>query len=327
MRRRDFIVVLGGAAVWPISARAQQPGRPRRVGVLSGTAETDPDSLAGIAAFRQALAQRGWSEGRNILLEYRWGAGEVDRLRAHAKDLVDPAPDLIVAETTPAVSVMRRLAPMMPIVFLQAGNPVASGFVANLAHPGGNITGFTNFEPSMGGKWLELLKEIAPRVVRSAAIFNPETHTGQFWQVLEVSARTFGVEFKRIPVQDRVEIENALSGLALEPHGGLLVMPDSFLMTNRDLILALAARHSLPSIYPLRIYATNGGLLSYGNDRVDTYRRAAVYVDRILRGEKPSDLPVQAPTKFELTINLKTAKTLGLTVPQTLLARADEVIE
>jgi ABC-type uncharacterized transport system substrate-binding protein len=179
----------------------------------------------------------------------------------------------------------------------------------------------------MGGKWLELLKEIAPRVVRSAAIFNPETHTGQFWQVLEVSARTFGVEFKRIPVQDRVEIENALSGLALEPHGGLLVMPDSFLMTNRDLILALAARHSLPSIYPLRIYATNGGLLSYGNDRVDTYRRAAVYVDRILRGEKPSDLPVQAPTKFELTINLKTAKTLGLTVPQTLLARADEVIE
>jgi putative ABC transport system substrate-binding protein len=255
------------------------------------------------------------------------GAGDVDRVRAYARQLIDTAPDVIVAETTPAVTAVRQLTPTTPIVFLQAGNPVGSGFVASLAHPGGNITGFTNFEPAMGGKWLELLKEIAPRMLRTAAIFNPETHTGQFWKVLEGTAPSFGIVFDRIPVHDRVEIEHAIAGLAREPNGGLLVMPDSFLFTHSDLIIALTAQHKLPSIYPLRIYVTNGGLLSYGIDRVDVFRRVAAYVDRILRGEKPGSLPVQAPTKFELTINLKTAKALDLTVPASLLARADEVIE
>jgi putative tryptophan/tyrosine transport system substrate-binding protein len=326
VRRREFIALLGAAA-WPITAHAQQSERFRRVSVLSGTAETDLDSRAGMIAFKQALAQHGWAEGRNILLEFRWAAGDVDRMRADAKELSGAAPDLIVAESTPAATALRQVAPRTPIVFLQAGNPIGSGFVNSLSHPGGTLTGFTNFEPTMGGKWLELLKEIAPGIQRAAAIFNPATHTGQFWSVLEAIAPSFGVGLSRIPVHEPLDIERAVTDVAREPNGGLLVMPDSFLMTTRNLIIALTARHSLPSIYPLRIYTKSGGLMSYGNDRVDTFRRAASYVDRILRGEKPGDLPVQAPIKFDLSINLRAAKALGLTVPPSLLARADEVIE
>jgi len=328
VKRREFITLLGGAAAaWPLAARAQQRERMRRIGVLTGTAETDPETSLRIAALRQALAKMGWSENRNIVMDLRWGAGDPDRMRAHAKELIGLRPDVVVAESTPAAAALRQESAATPIVFMQVANPVGSGLVASLARPGGNLTGFTNFEPAMGGKWLELLKEIAPRVTRAIAIFNPETHSGQYWETTEAAARSLAVEFSRAPARDAAGIESAVAGFAREPNGGVLVMPDAFTLAHRELIIALTGRHRLPSISPFRVFTTSGGLLCYGVDQVETYRLAASYVDRILKGEKPAELPVQAPTKFELIINLKTAKALGLDVPWFLQQRADEVIE
>jgi putative ABC transport system substrate-binding protein len=273
------------------------------------------------------LGKLGWSEGRNLVIDFRWGAGDPSLTRVHAKELISATPDVVVAESTPAAAALRQETSAVPIVFLQVGNPVGSGFVASLAHPGGNLTGFTNFEPTMGGKWLELLKEIAPRVTRIIAIFNPDTHSGQYWQTMEAAVPSLAVEFKRAPVRDVTGIENAVADLAREPNGGVVVMPDAFTLTHLELIIALTARSRLPSIYPFRVFTVNGGLLSYGIDHVDVYRRAASYVDRVLKGEKPANLPVQAPTKFELIVNLKTAKALDLDVPWFVQQRADEVIE
>jgi putative ABC transport system substrate-binding protein len=325
--RRGFITLLGGAAAWPLAARAQQPGRVYRVGMLSGQPEADPENASRLAAFRQALGKFGWSEGRNLLIDMRWGAGDPGRMRVLAKELSGLAPDIVVAESTPATAALWQEIPKIPIVFSQVANPVGAGFAASLARPGGNLTGFTNFEPSMGGKWLELLKEVAPRVGRAAAIYNPETHSGQYWQSIEAAAPSLSVTFTRAPARDAAEIERAIEVLAGEPNGGLLVMPDSFTLTHRELIVALAERRRLPSIYAYRVFPGSGGLLSYGVDQVEIYRRVAAYVDRILRGASPGELPIEAPTKFELSVNLKTAKALGLEVPATLLARTDEVIE
>ena len=326
--RREFIALLGGAAAsWPLAAQAQQPGPMRRISVLSGLVESDPETPLRVVAFRQALGKLGWSEGRDLVIDFRWGAGDPSLLRVYAKELIGATPDVVVAESTPAAAALRQETSAVSIVFLQVGNPIGSGFVASLAHPGGNLTGFTNFEPTMGGKWLELLKEIAPPVTRAIAIFNPDTHSGQYWQTMEAAAPSLTMEFKRAPVRDVTGIESAVGDLAREPNGGVVVMPDAFTLTHLELIIALTARHRLPSIYPFRVFTVNGGLLSYGIDHVDVYRRVASYVDRILKGEKPADLPVQAPTKYELVVNLKTAKALGLDVPSSLLPRADEVIE
>jgi ABC-type uncharacterized transport system substrate-binding protein len=328
MRRREFIAVFGGVvAVWPMAARAQQHEQMRRIGVLVGFAESDPESPARLAAFRQSLERLGWKEGHNVRVEYRWGAGDPTRMRAHAKELIGTSPDVLVAESTPATAALQAETRITPIIFLQAGNPVGSGFVASFARPGGNLTGFTNYAPSMGGKWLELLKEVVPPLVRVAALFNPQTHTGQYWGVLEAAAQTVNVQFEKAAVANAVEIERAVEGMSGEPHGGLMVMPDSFTMSHQETIVASAVRHRIPAIYAFRAFPVNRGLMSYGMDMISVYRDAAGYVDRILRGEKPADLPVQGPTRFELVINLKTARALGLEVPPTLLARADEVIE
>jgi putative tryptophan/tyrosine transport system substrate-binding protein len=328
MRRRDFITLLGSAAAtWPLAARAQQGERIRRVGVVMVTKETDPETPLRAMAFRQALAKLGWSEGRNVVIDFRFGTGDLNRFRAQAKELTGLTPDVIVAESTPAAVALHQETAAVPIVFLQVANPIGSGLVASLARPGANLTGFTNFEPTMGGKWLELLKEIAPGVTRAVAIFNPETHSGQYWQSMEAAAPSLAVQFNRAPARQAAGIESAVAGLAREPNGGVVVMPDAFTLAHRELIVALTDRHRLPTIYPFRAFVDTGGLLSYGIDQVDIYRQAASYVDRILKGEKPAELPVQAPTKFELIVNLKTAKALGLDVPWILQQRADEVIE
>jgi putative tryptophan/tyrosine transport system substrate-binding protein len=328
MGRQELVALLGGAAVaWPLAAHAQQGERIRRIGVVMVTKETDPETPLRAMAFRQALAKLGWSEGRNVVIDFRFGTGDLNRFRAEAKELTGVTPDVIVAESTPAAVALRQETSAVPIVFLQVANPIGSGLVASLARPGANLTGFTNFEPTMGGKWLELLKEIAPGVTRAVAIFNPETHSGQYWQSMEAAAPSLAVQFNRAPAREAAGIESAVAGLAREPNGGVLVMPDAFTLAHRELIVALTARHRLPTIYPFRAFVDTGGLLSYGIDQVDIYRQAASYVDRILKGEKPAELPVQAPTKFELIVNLKTAKALGLDVPWILQQRADEVIE
>jgi putative tryptophan/tyrosine transport system substrate-binding protein len=328
VRRREFIALLGGGAVsWPLAARAQQGERIRRVGVVMVTKETDPETPLRAMAFRQALAKLGWSEGRNVVIDFRFGTGDLNRFRAQAKELTGVTLDVIVAESTPAALALRHETAAVPIVFLQVANPIGSGLVASMARPGANLTGFTNFEPTMGGKWLELLKEIAPGVTRAVAIFNPETHSGQYWQSMEAAAPSLAVQFNRAPARQAAGIESAVAGLAREPNGGVVVMPDAFTLAHRELIVALTDRHRLPTIYPFRAFVDTGGLLSYGIDQVDIYRQAASYVDRILKGEKPAELPVQAPTKFELIVNLKTAKALGLDVPWILQQRADEVIE
>jgi putative ABC transport system substrate-binding protein len=280
-----------------------------------------------LVAFRQTLNQLGWKEGISVRIDTRWGGGDPDRIRAYAKELIDTAPDIAVADSTPAALALQRESRTTPIIFIQAGNPVGSGLVANLARPGGNLTGFTNYVPSMGGKWLELLKEVAPRLARVAALFNPKTHTGQYWNVLEIATQSLGVTFGKAAVEDDSGIARAVEAMTGEPAGGLIVMPDSFTMSHRETIVALAALHRVPTVYPFRVFATQGGLMSYGMNRVAVYRDAASYVDRVLRGEKPGDLPVQAPTTFELVVNLKTAKSLGLDVPWFLQQRADEVIE
>jgi putative ABC transport system substrate-binding protein len=327
MRRRDFLGVLGGAAAMPLAARAQQASRVRRIAVLVGFAATDPDSPSHFAALRQALEQLGWKEGANLRIDVRFGAGDLQKMQLGAKELLELAPDVVIADSTPAALAMKRETQIKPIIFIQAGNPVGSGLVASMPHPGGNLTGFTNYIPSMGGKWLELLKEIAPRVERAAALFNPKTHTGQYWGVLEAAAPSANVTFSKAGVEDGAALARAVEAMASKPGGGLLIMPDAFTMSHRTEIVALAERHRVPAIYPYRVFAASGGLISYGMDRSGVYRDAAAYADRILRGQKPGDLPVQAPSKLELVINLKTAKTLALDVPAILQQRADEVIE
>jgi ABC-type uncharacterized transport system substrate-binding protein len=328
VKRRDFITLLGGvAAAWPLAARAQQASKVWRIAMLVGAAESDPEAPLSSEAFRQTLNRLGWKEGVNARIDTRYGAGDPDRMHAYAKELIGTAPDVAVADSTPAALALQRESRTIPIIFIQAGNPVGSGLVASLARPGGNLTGFTNYVPSMGGKWLELLKEVAPQLTRTAALFNPKTHTGQYWGVLEAATQSLGVTFSKSAVEDDGGIARAVEAMTGEPAGGLMVMPDSFTMSHRETIVALAARHRVPAVYPYRVFAANGGLMSYGMSRVGVYRDAASYVDRILRGEKPGDLPVQAPTKFELVVNLKTAKALGLDVPWFLQQRADEVIE
>jgi ABC-type uncharacterized transport system substrate-binding protein len=328
-RRREFITLLGGAAAaWPIAARAQQSGGEKRIGVLLGIAEDDPEAKARITAFLQGLNTGGWKEGHNVRIEYRFAAGSVDRVEDYAAELVQMAPDLIFANSAPAVAALRAQTRTIPIVFAQVADPVHAGLVASLARPGGNITGFTQFEPSIGGKWVETLKEIAPSITRLAVLGNSRN---PIWPKLlaasESVAPTLSVELTVLSVADAFGIEQSIETFAREPKGGLVVFTDIVNTVNRDLIIGLAGRYRLPAIYPYRFWASTGGLASYGIDNLDIYRRAASYVDRIFKGADPAELPVQTPTRFELVINLKTAKALGLDVPPTLLARADEVIE
>jgi putative tryptophan/tyrosine transport system substrate-binding protein len=329
MRRRGFIRLLGGAAAWPLAARAQQLDRMRRIGVLMAYAESDREAQAFVAAFREGLQKLGWTEGRNVQIDTHWAALDVEATQRFAKELVALQPDLILSQTTPTTAALLQQTRSIPIVFANISDPVGSGFVASLQQPGGNATGFINLESSMAGKWLELLKEIAPRVNRAAFLFNPATATYAEYYVnpFKAAAAAFAIQGNAAPVHDTSGIETVISAQAREPNGGLVVMPDSFTSFHRAEITLLAARYRLPAVYPHRIFAEFGGLLAYGTDRPDLFRRAATYADRILKGAKPADLPVQLPTKFELVINLKTAKALGLEVPPTLLARADEVIE
>jgi putative ABC transport system substrate-binding protein len=324
-KRREFIALIGGAAAWPLAARAQRVERLRRIAVLNNVAEGDPDTQVWIGAFRKRLDSLGWSEGLKI--DIRWGAGDLSRLRRYAEELVSTGPDVAFAESTPSIKALQQATRTIPIVFVGGSNPIGSGFVASLARPEGNITGFISFEPAIGGKWLGTLKEIAPRVTRAALIYNPQTHTGQYFQSIESAAQSLGVELVRVAFRDASDIERGIDDFARTPNGGLLVLSDPSNSLHRNLIVTLAARHRLPAVYPFRQFATTGGLVSYGVDRPDQYRRAAEYVSRILKGEKPAELPVQTPTKFELVINLKTAKALGLDVPLQLQQLADEVIE
>jgi ABC-type uncharacterized transport system substrate-binding protein len=327
VRRREFITLLGGAATWPLAARAQQPERVRRIGVLMYLAADDAEAQARLAAFTQALKQLGWNDSRNLRIDTRWATA--DDIRRHAAELAALAPDVLVAGTgTATVAPLLQATRAVPIVFALVIDPVGAGFVASLAQPGGNATGFTVYEYSMSGKWLELLKEIAPSVTRAAVLRDPAVASGigQFGAV-QIVAPSFGVAVSPVDVRDAGEIERAVTAFARGSNGGLIVTAGGPATSHRHPIIALAARHRLPAVYPTRYYVTAGGLISYGPDLIDQFRRAAGYVDRILKGEKPADLPVQAPTKFELVINLKTAKALGLELPPTVLARADEVIE
>jgi putative ABC transport system substrate-binding protein len=328
MKRRRFIRLLGGAAAWPLAARAQQGDRVRRIGVLQADDENDPEGKRRYSAFTQALADLGWADGRNVRMDLRWGGGDINRIRALAQELAGLQPDIILTHGTPATAAVQRETRTIPIVFANLADPVASSIVARLNQSGGNITGFALFPPTLPGKWLELLSEIAPGLKRAAIMFNPDTApVSAFMPSLETAAQSLKVVLTTAPVHSDAETETAIVALGHEPGGGLVVMPDIFTVAHRAPIILAAARHNVPAVYDLSAYARDGGLLSYGPDLVDNWRRAASYVDRILRGEKPGDLPVQFPTKFEMVINLKTAKTLGLTVPPSLLARADEVIE
>jgi len=318
MNKRKFITLLGGAAAWPLAARAQQM---RRIGVLISGDENDPR----LTAFTQALAGLGWNDGRNLRMDLRWHGGDSNRIHALAQELVGLQPDIIVTYGTPATASVQRETRTIPIVFAGAGDPVASGIVTRLDRPGGNITGFGNQEASLGGKWLELLSEIAPGLKRAAIMFNPNTAPVSYMPSLETAARSLKVEPVIRPVHTDVEIETAIIALGREPGGGLVVMPDAFTGVHRAAIIS--ARHNVPAVYAISEAAKDGGLLSYGVDTVDLFRRAASYVDRILRGEKPGDLPVQFPTKFTMVVNLKTAKALGLAVPPSIMLRATEVIE
>jgi putative ABC transport system substrate-binding protein len=330
MKRRAFITLLGGAAtLWPIAASAQQPGKVGRIGALMGIAESDPEARPRAMAFEHGLQELGWTAARNVRIDYRWAGDDPERMRAHATELVALAPDVILATSTPVMTVLHSATRTIPIVFVQVIDPVARGLVANLTRPGGNITGFVSFEFSMGGKWLETLKQIAPRVNRVAMIFNPGTAPfgESFVRVVEAAAPTFGVQPVAVPVRDPAELDRVIAAFAAKPNGGMIILPDVSNASHRDTIVALAARHRLPAVYPYRYFAVSGGLISDGVDTTDLFRRSASYIDRILKGAKPGELPVQAPTKFELVINLNTAKALGLDVPPGLSARADEVIE
>ena len=328
MKRREFITLLGGAtAAWPLAARAQQGERARRIGVLMNLAD-DAEGHARIAAFLQGLQQLGWTDGGNVQIDYRWAAGEADRFQRYAEELLALAPDVILASAAPSVQALQRTTRTVPIVFANVSDPVASGFVQSLARPGGNATGFMQFEFGLSGKWLELLKQVAPDVTRAAVLRDPEVGTGtaQF-AVIQAMAPLLRVEVNPVNVRDPSEIRRAVEAFARSPNGGLIVTASALAVRHRDLITMLAARHRLPAVYSFRNFVAVGGLMSYGIDQIDPYRLAAGYVDRILKGEKPADLPVQQPTKYDLVINLKTAKALGIEVPPMLLARADEVIE
>jgi ABC-type uncharacterized transport system substrate-binding protein len=330
MRRREFITLLGGAtALWPLAARAQQTDRVRRIGVLIAIySQTDREGQASIAAFLHTFQRLGWTDGRNVRIDYRWRAGDADRAKASAAELVRSAPDVIVVAGTPELAELHRLTSTIPIVFTQVSDPVDSGFVAGLARPGGNISGFQNFEPAMGGKWLGVLKEAAPSLSRVAVLFGSDSAANvAFLHAAEAVVPSLGAKLTAVDVRDGGEIERAVATFASQPDGGLIVVPHPSTIANRASIIILAARHRLPAIYPYRYFAAEGGLMSYGPDPIDQWRGAATYVDRILRGEKPGELPVQAPTKFELVINLKTAKALGFNIPPAFPLRADEVIE
>ena len=328
MKRREFITLLGSAAAaWPLAARAQTK-QTRRIGVLMGLVANDPEAKSRVVAFENGLRELGWVKERNLSIEYRW-AGDGNVLRDHAAQLLAMAPDLILANSTPVTVALREQNLAVPIVFTQVVDPVGQGLVPNLAHPGGNLTGFTSFEFSIGTKWLEALKQTAPRVRRVAVVFNPQSapFADLFLLPVEAAAPSFSVAPVVAAVRDPADVDRVFDALARETNGGLIVLPDISMTNYREAIIALAARHRVPAIYPFRYFAVSGGLMSYGTNLVEVSSRAASYVDRILKGEKPGDLPVQAPTKYELVINLKTAQALGLTVPPTLLALADEVIE
>ena len=327
IRRREFIILLGtAAAAWPRTPYAQQPDRVRRVGVLMGIAD-DLEGQARIAVFRQALQALGWSEGRNVQFIYRWSGGDVAHARQFAKELLDLRSDVILANSTPIAAAVRETTRTTPTVFVQVSDPVTAGVVQSLARPGGNLTGFTNFEPSMASKWLELVKGIAPNVTRVAYLFNPNTAPLLYARAVETAAPSLLIKLLTAEVRNADEIEGVIEHFAREPDGALLVLPDLFTTTNRQSIVALAARYRLPAIYPFRYFIASGGLMSYGTETLETYRQAASYVSRVLKGENPGDLPVQAPSKYELAINLRTAKALGIDLPPSLLVRADEVIE
>jgi ABC-type uncharacterized transport system substrate-binding protein len=328
MRRREFITLLGGtAATWPLAGHAQQPDRMRQIGALAGIAD-DAEGQARFAAFRQGLQHLGWTDGHNVRIDYRWGGGDADNIRKHAAELAALAPDVILAAGGAITGPLLQATRTVPIVFVHVPDPVGAGFVDSLARPGGNATGFINFEYSVSAKWLELLKQIAPGVTRAAVLRDPviTSGTGQFGAI-QSAAPSLGVEVSPVNVRDAGEIERAVAAFARSSNGGLIVTVSALAVVHRDLIITLAARHKLPAVYYERNFVAGGGLISYGPDYLDQYRRAASYVDRILKGEKPADLPVQAPTKYKLVINLKTAKALGITMPATLLATADEVIE
>jgi ABC-type uncharacterized transport system substrate-binding protein len=328
MNRREFMTLLGGAAAWPLAARAQQVEKVRRIGVLQPLAADDPESPARVTAFAQGLQQFGWTDGRNVRIDYRWAAGDTDRYRRYAAELVALAPDVILASSSPAMMSLQQLTRTMPIVFVSVVDPVGAGFVESLARPGGNATGFVLYEYGMSAKWLELLKEIVPLLKLAAVLRDPAIASGAGqYAVIQAAAPSFGVELRAVGVGNAGEIERAITAFARSSNGGLIVTGSALALVHRDLIITLAARHRLPAVYPFRYFAASGGLISYGPNTTDPYRRAAGYVDRILKGEKPADLPVQNPTKHELVINLKTAKAMGLEIPPTLLARADEVIE
>jgi putative ABC transport system substrate-binding protein len=330
MRRREFLAVLGGAAAFkPVAAHAQTTGAVKRIGVMIGLSSADPAGQAEMTAFREGLAALGWTEGRNLRVEYRWPGSDPERIRAAAKELAELKLDLLVTRTTPGTLAMRSEARATPIVFVVVAEPMESGLVQSMSRPGGNITGFTNFEAGVGSKWLELLKAVSPQVSRVALMYNPRTapFAPIFMRSAEDAARTLGLEFKPTQVSGQNDIEAAIRGLATPPGGGLVTLTDSFMTENRDLIIAMAAFHRIPAVYHNRNFPLNGGLIAYVADYPDLWRRAASYVDRILKGAKPGDLPVQQPNKYEVIVNLKTARELGITVPSTLLATADEVIE
>ena len=329
MRRREFVTLIGGtAAAWPLAVRAQQGERMRRIGVLMSFSAEDTVAQARLAEFQQALQQLGWMDGRNVRIDVRWSASEPERIRKYAAELVSFTPDVILASTSPGVAALQQAAPSLPIVFVQVADPVGAGFVASLAKPGGNATGFTIYEYGMGAKWLELLKDIAPRVTRVGIMRSPASvaDIGMFGAIQSV-APSLGMQLSPINLQDTSEIEHGISGFAQQPNSGLIVVGAAQAFVHREQIVALAARYELPAVYPDQTFIINGGLISYGPDRLEAYQRAASYVDRILKGEKPADLPVQAPTRYELAVNLKTAKALGLNVPPGILSRADKGIE
>jgi putative tryptophan/tyrosine transport system substrate-binding protein len=330
VKRRSFITLLGGAAAaWPLAARAQQPNGMRRIGILITLAESDTVGQAYVGAFREGLQKLGWMEGRTFRIDTRRATPDVESIQRFAKELVALQPDVILTQNTPTTASMLQQTRTIPIIFANVADPVGSGFVASLPRPGGNVTGFITMEPTIPSKWVELIKEIAPRVARVAFLFNPATapYFGVYVNPFKAAAATFGVEPIIARVHDTSELETIIAALARDPNGGLVVMPDGFLVAHRAEIASLALRYRLPAVYPFRVFTEVGGLLSYGNDLVDQYRRAAIYADRILKGEKPGDLPVQVPVKFELVINRKTAEALGLDVPPSFYWRADEVIE